>query len=93
METTFTFNIAEFLQNHPESTEYIATWFKLVETGQWSTFEQMRQSFPYLEGDERMALFWVGCGRYTVKARISFKYKQIIVRNIVENADYDGQNV
>ncbi|WP_158517084.1 type II toxin-antitoxin system HigB family toxin [Moorena producens] len=93
MKTTIIFNIDKFLQNHPESTEYIAAWFKLVETGQWSSFEQMRQSFTSLEGKESNALFTIGCGRYTLKARINFKYKQIVVRHIIANADYDRQNL
>ncbi|NEQ81966.1 MAG: type II toxin-antitoxin system HigB family toxin [Moorea sp. SIO2I5] len=93
MHTVITFDIAKFLHNHPESTEYIAAWFKLVETGQWSSFEQMRQSFPNLEGKESNALFTIGCGSYTLKARINFKYKHIVVRNIIANADYDRQDL
>ncbi|NEO18283.1 MAG: type II toxin-antitoxin system HigB family toxin [Moorea sp. SIO4A5] len=93
MHTVITFDIAKFWHNHPESKEYIAAWFKLVETGQWSSFEQMGQSFPYLEGKESNALFTIGCGRYTLKARINFKYKHIVVRNIIANADYDRQNL
>ncbi|NEO93594.1 MAG: type II toxin-antitoxin system HigB family toxin [Moorea sp. SIO3G5] len=93
MNTTIICNIAEFLHNHPESSEYIAAWFKLVGTGQWSSFEQMGQCFPYLEGKESNALFTIGCGRYTLKARINFKYKHIVVRNIIANADYDRQDL
>lgn len=91
MKTTVTFNIAEFLQNHPKSTEYVAAWFKLVETGQWTSFDRMRRAFPSLKGEEKAATFAIACGRYRIQARINFKYKQIIIRNIVEDADYDAR--
>jgi len=91
MQVVVTFNIAEFLRCHPESTEYVAAWFKLVETGQWSSLDQMRRTFPSLEGREKVVTFAIACGRYRIQARINFKHKQIIVRNMIEGADYDAQ--
>lgn len=92
METVITFEIGEFFQNHPESEEYVATWFKLVETSYWSNFDEMRKSFPGLETKGKIGLFRIGCGRYIVKARINFESRKIIVRNIMESADYHEKN-
>lgn len=95
MKIAIAFNIAEFLQKHPESEKYIATWHKLTSKGEWSSFEQMRQTFPFLEGKEKVALFGLDRGFYQLEARISFKPKQIIVRNIniVGDTSYGKQEM
>ncbi|MFN6485725.1 MULTISPECIES: type II toxin-antitoxin system HigB family toxin [unclassified Nostoc] len=93
MELTGINKLEDFQNKHPESKQHIAAWCKLVKTGEWFTFQQMRQKFFYpLEGSESKALFTIGCGRYTIQTCIIFKLQRVFIRNIIENADYDGQN-
>lgn len=88
MKTITPFRIDDFLQNNPESEEYIAALFKILQTRDWETFEEIQESFPALESKGKNALFTIGCGRYIVKARINFEFQQVVIRNISEKADY-----
>lgn len=84
------FKIDEFLLNNPDSIQYLAALFKIIGSRNWKEFDEMRKDFPFsLEGQEKKAFFIIGSGRYIVRARINFKYQQVIIRNISAKADYD----
>ena len=92
MKIIYAIDIAKFLEKNPESSQFIACWSKIIETGEWKNFEKMLETFPKrLKREGKVILFKIGCGRYIVKTRINFNNQQVIVRDISMDADYDRE--
>lgn len=78
------YKIEEFLAKSPESVNYIATLFRIIEECNWDDFNSMKESLPTLEGKPKNASITIGCGLYIVRLRIDFELKQVVVRSINE---------
>ena len=83
--------IDEFCKIHSSSESVLVTWYKKATKAQWSNFAEVRQDYPGADwiGDDRI-IFNIGGNKYRLIARISFVYKNMMIKWIGTHADYDS---
>lgn len=82
--------IDDFCKVHADSKNALITWFKKSVKSDWSNFAEIRQDYPSADwiGDDRV-VFNIGGNKYRLIARISFTYKNMMIKWIGTHAEYD----
>jgi mRNA interferase HigB len=83
--------IDDFCKDHAGAKGVLVTWYKKAVKAQWSNFAEIRQDYPSSDwvGDDRV-VFNIGGNNYRVVARISFVYKNMMIKWIGTHAEYDS---
>ena len=80
--------ISEFLRQNPSATTALALWYKLVCHSSWSSFGQLRKTFPTAEEFRNLTIFCVGCGSIFIVAYVDYQRGKIFIREV-----YDKQHL
>lgn len=80
--------LCEFLEQNPSTKTALALWYKLVCHSNWSSFEQLRQTFPTAEKSRSFTVFSVGCGSIFIVAYIDYQRRKLFIREV-----YDKQHL
>ncbi len=82
--------IDEFCKTHTSAENVLVTWYKQATKAQWTNFAEVRQDYPSADwiGDDRI-IFNIGGNKYRLIARISFVYKNMMIKWIGTHAEYD----
>ena len=79
-----------FWMRRPNAKGPLTTWYKLTRAAEWATPQDVKQTFGSADflADNRV-VFDVGGNNYRVVARISYPFKQVLVKFIGTHAEYD----
>ena len=79
-----------FWMKHPKSRGPLTAWYKLSRAGEWRTPQDVKEAFGSADflADNRV-VFDVGGNNYRVVARISYRFKQVLVKFVGTHAEYD----
>lgn len=79
-----------FWDRHPNAKGPLTTWYRLVRAAEWKTPHDIRETFGAADflADNRV-VFDVGGNNYRVVARVSYTFKQVLVKFVGTHADYD----
>ncbi|CAN7439970.1 type II toxin-antitoxin system HigB family toxin [Phenylobacterium sp. LjRoot164] len=79
-----------FWARHPNAKGPLTTWYKLARAAEWSTPHDVRETFGSADflTDNRV-VFDVGGNNYRLVARISYPFKQVLVKFVGTHAEYD----
>jgi mRNA interferase HigB len=80
-----------FWMRHPKAKGPLTTWYRLARAAEWKTPQDVRDSFGSADflGDNRV-VFDVGGNNYRVVVRVSYRFKQVLVKFVGTHAEYDG---
>ncbi|MEI9965852.1 MAG: type II toxin-antitoxin system HigB family toxin [Caulobacteraceae bacterium] len=69
----------------------MSAWFEIVRAAEWRTPNDVRALFNSADfvGDNRV-IFDVGGNKYRIVARISYPYKQMLIKFVGTHAEYDS---
>ena len=84
--------ICEFLERYPNATKVFATWNKVIETKEWSDFQELHEAFPTAKEDEGKTVFCIGSGSYFVVTFVDYRRRKLFIRNIFNHADYEPKS-
>lgn len=82
--------IDDFCRSHASAKGVLVLWYKKALKAQWSNFAEIRQDYPSADwvGDDRV-VFNVGRNNFRVIVRVSFVYKNMMIKWIGTHAEYD----
>ena len=80
--------LREFWEWHPEAERRLRLWHQVVAAAEWSTWEDVRQTFPAADLVGRFVVFNVGGNNYRVIARIEFKWRRVYIRHVLTHSEY-----
>ena len=80
-----------FWIKHPRAKGPLATWYKLVRAAEWRTSHDVSETFNSADflADNRV-VFDIGGNNYRVVARVSYRFKQVLVKFVGTHAEYDA---
>jgi len=80
-----------FWTKHPRSRGPLTTWYKLARAAEWKTPHDVLATFGSADflADSRV-VFDIGGNNYRVVARISYPFKQVLVKFVGTHAEYDA---
>lgn len=82
--------LQEFWTRHPRAKVSLAAWYREVRAAQWTGPHDVRATFGSADflADNRV-IFDVGGNNYRVVVRISYRFKQVLVKFVGTHREYD----
>jgi len=82
--------LQEFWARHPKAKPSLSGWYKIVKAAEWTSPQDIRDQFNSVDfvSDNRV-IFDVGGNNYRVVARVSYTYKQVLVKFVGTHKEYD----
>ena len=79
-----------FWIKHPRASGPLTTWYKLARAAQWETPQDLSETFGSADflADNRV-VFDIAGNNDRVVARISYQFKQVLVKFVGTHAEYD----
>jgi mRNA interferase HigB len=81
--------LIQFWEKHPDSKTALARWFKVVETTEFQSFNELRIIFPSADKVEDWIVFNIGGNKYRLIASVHFNRGKVYIRYILTHAEYD----
>ena len=83
-----------FWTRHPPARGPLTSWYNHVKAADWRSPQDVRDDFRSADfvGDNRV-IFDVGGNKYRVVVRISYTFKQVLVKFVGTYAEYDRIDV
>jgi mRNA interferase HigB len=82
--------LEEFWALHPQAKASLSSWYKVVKAAEWNTPQDIKNQFNSADfvGDNRV-IFDVGGNNYRVVVRVSYTYKQALIKFVGTHKEYD----
>ena len=82
--------LVTFWTRHPQSKGVLSQWFLAARTAEWKTPQDVRAEYNSADflGDNRV-VFDLGGNNYRVVVRISYTFKQVLIKFVGTHAEYD----
>ena len=81
--------LVEFWTKHPAAESPLRVWFRRVRRAQWTTFAELRATFPTADQVRRMIVINIGGNRFRLIAASHFNRGKVYIRHVLTHADYD----
>ncbi|MDX5422146.1 MAG: type II toxin-antitoxin system HigB family toxin [Hymenobacteraceae bacterium] len=82
--------IHKFYEKHAGAKQALLTWYKTVSKASWKDINELWEDYPSadLVGDSRV-IFNIKGNHYRLVARVSFQYKNVLIKFVGTHAEYD----
>jgi len=82
--------LADFWAIHPQAEAPLSAWYAVVRAAEWKTPQDIRAQFNSADfvADNRV-IFDVGGNKYRVVVRVSYTFKQVLVKFVGTHKEYD----
>jgi len=82
--------IREFWEKHPDSEQYLKTWYNTVQTSDWKSPSDVKKSYASASILKNgRVVFNIKGNDYRLVARINYEKKWLFVRFVGTHAEYD----
>ena len=79
----------EFAEDHPESRTALAQWYLLAKRNDFSSFANLKLTFPAADRVRKFTVFDVGGNKVRIITAIHYNRKRIYIRAVLTHAEYD----
>lgn len=82
--------LVDFWIRHPRARGPLAAWYALARAAEWKDAQDVRAQFNTADfvGDNRV-VFNIGGNNYRLIVRVSYKFKQVLIKFVGTHAEYD----
>ena len=81
--------LRDFWEQYPDSESPLSRWFKIVEQTTFTSFDELRLTFPSADKVGDLVVFNIGGNKYRLIASIHFNRGKVYVRHILTHREYD----
>ncbi|MBP7997850.1 MAG: type II toxin-antitoxin system HigB family toxin [Chloroflexi bacterium] len=81
--------LQDFWEQYPDSESPLSRWFKIVEQTTFTSFDELRLTFPSADKVGDLVVFNIGGNKYRLIASIHFNRGKVYVRHILTHREYD----
>ena len=78
-----------FWERYPDSREPLLRWYKIVEKGEFTSFESLRATFPSADKIDDWIVFNIGGNKYRLIASIHFNRGKMYIRHVLTHQEYN----
>ncbi len=83
--------IKDFIIKHPNSKSPLEGWYKIVKQSEFSTFQEIRNTFPSADLVKNFVIFNIGGNSFRLISYINFSSKRLFIRHIFTHAEYSKE--
>ena len=84
--------LREFCEKHAESEDSLSRWNKVVSTGRFESFAELRNTFNSVDKVGKFTIFNVGGNHYRIIAVLHYNRQKLYIRHVMTHAEYDKGN-
>ena len=82
--------LQEFWTKHPNAKGPLSAWLKIVKRADWKDTHDVKADFRSADFiEDNRVIFNIGGNNYRLVVRISYTFKQILVKFVGTHAEYD----
>lgn len=81
--------ILEYGEKYPDSVDSLDRWYRIVKHSNYSSFTDLRKTFPQADQVGKFVVFNIGGNKYRLIAYIVFPAKRLYIRHILTHSEYD----
>jgi len=81
--------LVEFWKKHPDAEGPIQAWHRVMETENFSDFNDLRKTFASADYVGGLTVFDIGGNKYRLIAAIHYNRRKVYVRAVLTHAEYD----
>ncbi|MBN2439305.1 MAG: type II toxin-antitoxin system HigB family toxin [Deltaproteobacteria bacterium] len=81
--------LLEFTFRHQDCASALTSWYRIVKRTDFSTFVELRQTFPSADQVGRLTVFNIGGNKARIIAAIHYNRRRIYIRHVLTHAEYD----
>jgi len=81
--------ILELIKIHPNSKTSLENWFKIINSTDFRSFDEIRNVFPYADKVEKFTVFNISGNNYRLIAAIHYNRGKLYIINILTHPEYD----
>lgn len=81
--------LREFWEQHPDSESSLSRWFKLMENTDFTSFEDLRTTFPTADKVGDLIVFNIAGNKYRLIVAIHFNRGRVYVRHVLTHQEYN----
>ena len=78
-----------FWEQHPDSQMPLIRWFRIMEKSEFSSFPDLRRTFPSADKVGDLIVFNIGGNKYRLIASIHFNRNKVYIRHVLTHPEYD----
>jgi mRNA interferase HigB len=79
----------EFVERHPDAAPALAHWYRLMKSGSYHSFVDLRRVFPSADQVGRLTVFNIGGNRARLIAAIHYNRQRVYIRAVLTHGEYD----
>lgn len=81
--------LLQFWEKYPDSETALIRWFKLMNSANFHTFDELRLVFPSADLVGDLIVFNIGGNKYRLITSIHFNRQKVYIRDILTHSEYD----
>ena len=81
--------LLEFSEKYFDSAEPLDRWYRIVKHSNYSSFAELRKTFPQADQVGKLTVFNIAGNKYRLIAYIVFSAKRIYIRHILTHKKYN----
>lgn len=81
--------LIQFWERYPDSRGSLSRWYKIVQNTDFSSFNELRVTFPSADKVGNLVVFNIGGDKYRLIASIHFNRGKLYVRHVLTHGEYD----
>lgn len=78
-----------FWERYPDSREPLLRWYKIVEKGEFTSFERLKATFPSADKVDDWIVFNIGGNKHRLIASIHFNRGKMYIRHVLTHQEYN----
>lgn len=82
--------LREFGRVHPDAASPLQAWRRLMETGSFASFAQLKATFGSVDKVGSFFVFNMGGNKYRLVTAIHFNRQMVFVRAVMTHSEYDA---
>lgn len=79
----------DFAEKHPDTKPALQHWYRLVKSGQFRSFVELRATFPSADQVGNLTVFNIGGGKARLIAAIHYNRQKVYIRAVLMHDEYD----
>jgi len=81
--------LRQFWVRYPDSKNALARWYKIMKNNNYTSFANLRATFPTADKVGNLIVFNIGGNKYRLTASIHFNRGKVFVRHVLTHQEYD----
>lgn len=79
----------EFATKHPDAKAALQHWYRLMKTGHFGSFAELRTIFPSADRVGKLTVFNIGGNKARLIAAIHYNRQKVYIRAVLTHDEYD----